>query len=132
MNLLLNSVLCLFVVVAIALFLGVRHGRDLKEHGGCPLRHARYMNVALVLILTSIGIIEVFKQLHGGIEYRWLLLFHLLFAIPFLTLFLLLRFWITGTSRYKAYHPMLGYLCFALYEIGVLSTGFIMLSYVKK
>ena len=121
------GIVVLFSIVGFFMWRVICYGRRCAQHGHEHIiTHKRAVNLALVAVVPLIVLIEVFARfLSETAPPAWMLGVHLSFAVPFLTLLLVLRFWVTG-EKIPKYHRSLAYLCAAAF-VGTLTTGIIML-----
>lgn len=122
------GIVLLFSIIAIFMWRTVCYGRRCAERGHEHMTmHKRAVNFALITVIPLIVLIEVFAHFLSETEPpAWMLGVHLLFAIPFLTLLLVLRFFVTG-ERIPKYHRPIAYFCVAAF-VGTLTTGVTMLT----
>ena len=120
-------VACAIGILAWCVGCTVRAGKKCAVSGHASLpAHQRAVNHTLFATIALILLIETLSQLStthatGG----WLFKVHLAFAVPFVLLLVLMRFWITGL-RWRSAHRVLAYtvaFCF----VGVFVTGLSML-----
>lgn len=92
---------------------------DVQQHK----RVATHALLATFFLIFSIETFSYFSTEH--MTGTWLFMVHMFFAVPFLVLLLVLRFWVTGVSKKRMHKPMAytAAFCFA----GVLVTGIFML-----
>lgn len=109
-------VLLLFVFLGATLFLTALCGRKYaatRDARHCE-SHMMCATGAFILMIAAIVSVELTKLAQGSIGHGAVLAVHLLFAIPFFLLFLLVFFLLTGI-RAPRYHRMLVYPCLALF-----------------
>jgi len=121
------GIVVLFSIITFFMLRVICCGRRCARHGHKHMTtHRRAVNFVLAIAVPLIVLIEIFARfLSETAPPDWMLGVHLSFAVPFLTLLLLLRFRITGEKMPK-YHRPLAYLCVAAF-VGTLTTGITML-----
>jgi len=87
--------------------------------------HRQWANRSFWLSLLAVLLTELTVRLQGGVKNSDFLPIHLAFAVPFLVLLIMLRFWLTGV-RSSMVHRWLAYACLAAY-LGTFFTGFYLL-----
>lgn len=83
--------------------------------------HVLWANRSLGAVLGAVLLIEIAVLLAGSGEHRDILPYHLPFALTFLLLLVLLRWWITGAT-YPRLHKVFAYTCLGCF-VAVLGTG---------
>ena len=121
-------VLCLFSLLAAALFITAMFGRLYVKSGitqemrdGClRLLHTLCATSTLILMVFAVASVGWLKQHESPIEHGIVLTVHLLFAVPFALLFVFLFFFFTGI-RTPSYHRTLVYPCLALFAVAFIA-----------
>lgn len=89
-------------------------------------QHKRMVNYTLCATVALILLIEVFSKFADvHVKDMWLFVIHLIFAVSFLLLLIVLRFWITGVTHRHLHKPLAYTLAGSF--LGVLVTGVLIL-----
>lgn len=123
----LTGVALSILALSVCMFRTVLLGRKCAAGGVvCVPQHKRSANYTIAATIFLIIAIETFSQLSTThMTGTWVFMLHMFFAVPFLALMLVLRFWADGVHRKKIHRPMAYASAFCF--IGVLSTGIYML-----
>jgi hypothetical protein len=108
-----------FVAVLVCLALSWKNAKRLAVH-------KKWTTFSVVGTLVAVGLTEAMVQFSIATDPRSTLFWvHMCFALPFLVLLLVLRFWMTGVHNVKVHRPM-GIGVMALYG-GTFLTGMTLL-----